>query len=240
MRIAVISDIHAAALPFRKALIDARAAGFDQLILLGDLLTYGIEPQLCLDLAREAISKDRAVLIGGNHDLLYQDLSLGRSQYASAMPEWLQESVYWTMGRIGNRWPVDIPWSESWTYDEAFFAHANPFGFGDWTYMRDEQDLERAAARLAVLGFRWGIFGHLHRPVSYRSNGVAIHVVGSIGQPRSREHPCPQWAMVHVNDATLTIQSHPVAFDATAQRTSIQATSALSQATRDILCGYFV
>jgi len=81
VRIAVISDIHSAYAPFAKALSDARAAGFDQLILLGDMFTYGLEPAECAELAAEAISKDGAVLVGGNHDQLYIEMKNGQTDY---------------------------------------------------------------------------------------------------------------------------------------------------------------
>jgi len=239
MRIAVISDIHAAAEPFELALRDAREKGFDQLILLGDVLTYGIEPERCLELTQEAIEGDGAILVGGNHDQLYRDLINGRSHYLDALPDWLRESVYWTLYRIDGCWPVDLTWSECWSHNGAYFAHANPFGYGDWTYLRGDEELARASKAVAAMGFRWGIFGHVHRPACYEHNGVTVHVIGSIGQPRSAHISTPQWALLELDDDALTLEMQPVAFDPSTHSDAIQATASLSQATRDSLCRYF-
>jgi predicted phosphodiesterase len=238
MRIAVISDIHGAAQPFARALDDARREGFDHLVLLGDLLTYGVEPESCLELARHAMAKDGAILVGGNHDQLYVDLAQGDCTYFDAMPDWIRESADWTMRRI-TQWPADIGWQESWSADQALFAHANPFGYGDWTYLSDESRLQRAAASLAAQNYRWGIFGHLHRPMQYLSDTACAYVVGSIGQPRSNEHPLPQWSMVELGKDNLTITAHNVDFNPEGHRQAIQQTTALTQATRDMLCRYF-
>ncbi len=45
MRIAVLSDMHAVAEPTGQALRAAEAEGFDALVILGDLLTYGVDPR---------------------------------------------------------------------------------------------------------------------------------------------------------------------------------------------------
>lgn len=238
MRIAVISDIHGAAQPFAKALDDARGEGFDHLVLLGDLLTYGIEPEACLDLARNAMAKDSAILVGGNHDQLYVDLALGNAAYFDAMPDWIRESVEWTMHRI-TQWPADIGWHESWTAEQALFAHANPFGYGDWTYLSDENRLQQASTALSSQGFRWGIFGHLHRPAQYIGEAASAYVVGSIGQPRSNEHPTPQWSMVEIDNGELSITARSVDFNPEEHRQAIQQTTAMTQVTRDTLCRYF-
>lgn len=238
MRIAVISDVHGAARPFAKALDDARSEGFDHLVLLGDLLTYGVEPQACLELARNAMANDGAVLVGGNHDQLYVDMTLGNRTYFDAIPDWIQESADWTMRQI-TQWPADIQWQESWAIGQALFAHANPFGYGDWTYLSDEVRLHRAAVTLASQGYRWGIFGHLHRPMQYVSDTACAYVVGSIGQPRSTEHPLPQWSMVELDRDDLSITAHSVDFNPEEHRQAIQQTTELTQATRDMLCRYF-
>lgn len=238
MQIAVISDIHGAAQPFAKALQAARREGYDQLILLGDILTYGVEPAACLDLAGDAISSHGAILVGGNHDQLYVDLAREQSTYFDTLPEWIGESVRWTMQQTGG-WPASLGWQEEWVIDDALFAHANPFAYGDWTYLSDLERMERATTVLADRGLRWGVFGHLHRPQSYCGPKATAHVVGSIGQPRSREHPAPQWSMIQFRPGRLSIEHRSVDFDPVGHCAAIQQTTELTQATRDMLCRYF-
>ncbi|WP_430442776.1 metallophosphoesterase family protein [Sphingorhabdus contaminans] len=109
MRIAVISDIHSAYAPFATALSDARTIGFDQLILLGDLFTYGLDPKACAELAAEAIARDGALLVGGNHDQLYIDMENGETGYFDRMPEWIKQSAEWTWAQLGSHWPDNLP-----------------------------------------------------------------------------------------------------------------------------------
>lgn len=240
MRIAVISDIHGAAAPFAAALAAARAGGFDQLVLLGDLFTYGVDPAECADLAAEAIERDGAILVGGNHDQLYVDLAAGDGAYFAALPDWIRESVEWTHARLGRCWPDRLGWVEEWACDGVLFAHANPYGFGDWTYLSDPDKLARAATVLAERGFSAGVFGHLHRRATLAADGgAAVHVVGSIGQPRSREQPCPEWAMVDLSPAGAEVTARPVPFDAIAHKAAIHAVPDLSEATKQMLCRYF-
>jgi len=54
-----------------------RGAGFDQMILLGDMFTYGMNPVECAELAADAMDKDGALLIGGNHAQLELELEPG-------------------------------------------------------------------------------------------------------------------------------------------------------------------
>jgi predicted phosphodiesterase len=239
VRIAVISDIHAARAPFASALSAARATGFDQLILLGDMFTYGINPVECADLAFDAIDKDGALLIGGNHDQLYIDMERGERDYYNGLPEWIQESVEWTWRSLDKQWPETLPCIPEWRTGDLLMAHANPFGYGDWTYLSNESSLSRAADVCAEKDIRYGVFGHLHRAVNHISAAAEIHVIGSIGQPRSREDQVPHWAMLNLTDQGLTVTRHDVPFDATAHCAEILAHPALSDSTKGKLTGFF-
>ena len=239
LRIAVISDIHSAYAPFEQALTDAKAAGFDQLILLGDLFTYGIDPRPCAELAANAISQDGALLIGGNHDQLYVDLENGESSYFDRLPDWIGESVTWTWSQLGKHWPDNLPILEEWHYGPLLLAHANPFGYGDWTYMSGDTEMARAASVCAQRGFRYGVFGHLHRSRHFVDSFAEIHVVGSVGQPRASEDREPQWAMLEYLNEKLTLVRHNIAFDAPAHCAKIQRHPDLSPGTKNRLCGFF-
>lgn len=239
MRIAVISDVHAARAPFDHALCAARATGFDELVILGDLFTYGLEPRECADLAAEAVAKDGAILVGGNHDQLYLDLERGDRRYYEAMPNWIRETADWTWARLGGRWPEELQCTADWSVGELLLAHANPFGEGDWTYLSNEALLARAADTCARRGYRYGVFGHLHRVRHFAGTGCDIHVVGSIGQPRSREDRVPHWTMISMADGAFDLERHDVPFDAAAHCAAIRSEHGLSAPTRSRLCGFF-
>lgn len=239
MRIAVISDIHAASKPFAQGLADARSAGFDQLILLGDLFTYGLEPCECADLASNAMAKDGAVLVGGNHDQLYIDLENGVRDYFERLPDWIRESVEWTWTSLGERWPAGLSSIDEWTTGDLLMAHANPFGYGDWTYLSDQATLRRAAEACTKRGYRYGVFGHLHRQMHYSTADCEIHIIGSVGQPRSRNDPVPHWAMVEVTERGISVTRRNVYFNRASYCAAVRHHPVFSDNTKQKLCGFF-
>lgn len=239
MRIAAITDVHAVASAFSEALQAARHEGFDQLLIMGDLLTYGVAPEETLALAHEAVSRDGAVLLMGNHDQLYLDLARGETAYQDSLPDWLRETVGWTAERAGAETMQALPWQESWTADALFAAHANPFSFGDWTYLNDEASMARASMMLAMRNARYGLFGHTHRHRRYSGGGVEVCTLPPLGQPRDRDDPLLRWSMVEIRDAELTLTTHPVPFDRAAHCRAINATT-MSSPTKSSLCKWFL
>ncbi|WP_158266610.1 metallophosphoesterase family protein [Allosphingosinicella deserti] len=237
MRIAVISDIHAAAGPFREALAAARRTGFDQLLLLGDLLTYGVHPDETLDLACDAVTRDGAVLVRGNHDQIYLDRATRRSGYEATIPEWIRESVEWTWARIGGGDRIArFDWLDDWSVDGLLMAHANPYQPGDWSYLRAPEDLIAACSRLADRGLRAGLFGHTHRFATQESHGSSVTTLGSVGQPRDAGHTS-EWSLVDWTKGKMALQRHRVAVEWGTIIRAVRATG-LSDKTKDRICGY--
>lgn len=239
MKIAIISDIHSAYAPFLEAVKDARRQGFDKIILLGDLFTYGVDPVRCSELVHDLIEKYNAIFVGGNHDLIYQESEYGSSKYYESLPDWIKESADWTWNKIGNEWPSFIECVPEWSFQALLLAHANPFGYRDWTYLSNADQLKKAADVCQSRGYKFGVFGHLHRSNFYRSDSVEIHVVGSIGQPRSREDVTPHWAMISYDGETLHLERRRVHFDAKQHCGSIMSEPGLSDATKNRICRYF-
>jgi predicted phosphodiesterase len=239
VKIALLSDIHSAAEHFRDALQAAREEGFDQLVILGDLLTYGPEPLESLEIAKDSVARDGAILITGNHDLLYFEGQEG-VEYRARLPDWIRESVEWTSEQLGARnIAEDLPWQDEWQREGLYISHANPFGFRDWTYLRDEESMALAYEALRAKGCDWGVFGHVHRfRRSAAGNGDGgVVTIGSIGQPRDRDDPFSQWATVTL-DPQFTIEQRRVARDWTSTIEKIQKTS-LSDATKERLCQFY-
>lgn len=235
MKIAIISDIHSAAVPYRAALEAARQEGFDQLVILGDLLTYGPEPERCLELTTEAINHDGAELILGNHDALY----LAEGGYSRPLPGWIQESVEWTRQRIARGAMDAFPWQDEWEEGALLLSHANPFGNRDWSYLRTPDDHERAAARLAERGFSAGVFGHVHR-VAEHHGAASVYTVGSVGQPRNRDDDKrPHWAMGELSTTGFTLSSRPLDHDWGEHCRALRSTN-MSAATIDQLCRFYL
>ena len=186
MRLAVITDLHANARALTAVLERAHARGFDRLLILGDLLTYGIDGEQVLELVETELERG-ASLVLGNHDQLYIDLAANRTDYLAKLPGWIRESVDRAMTGLDLVRFAGLPWQLELQVEQMYFSHANPFGPRDWTYLYDEPALARAAATLTDRGFVLGAFGHTHRKAILRLPATTVVVAGSVGQPRDGE-----------------------------------------------------
>ena len=240
MRIAALSDMHGCAETFAVALKQARTSGYDVLLILGDLLTYGVEPQRLLDLANDAVN-DGAIFILGNHDQIYIDQKNGGSTYAEALPDWIKESVVWTRDQIGT---IDygklFDWRASWSEGDLFAAHANPFDYGDWTYLSTDASFVSAAETLANRGFTKGLFGHTHRFRSFEDSDLntKIITVGSLGQPRDRQRQS-EWAILDLESDKMHVTRQPLEISWESQLAAISATD-LTEKTKIKLSEFFL
>lgn len=186
MKIGVLSDIHANALALDAAIAAVDRVGVDEWLVLGDLLSYGVRPLEVLARLTELSQKRPTRFLVGNHDQLYFEMQSGQQGYFERMPAWVQESARWTATQLGSlRLDGAVPWSEQQLIGDTMFAHANPFGVGDWTYLSDAAALERAANALQARGVTRGVFGHTHRDLDTAIQGVRLLNPGSVGQPRN-------------------------------------------------------
>lgn len=201
---------------------------------MGDLLTYGPEPQRCLQLTVEAVERDGAVLLRGNHDAMYLDAE----SYRRPLPEWIRDSVDWTRLQVGAGALDDLPFKERWSEGPLLVSHANPFGPNDWSYLRSADDFERAAQALMGQGYRVGVFGHVHRMARHECAGAAVYTVGSVGQPRDKLDQRPHWAMGELTDGGFTLSARPLQFDWRDHCRALRATN-IPEATIEQLCRFF-
>lgn len=203
-KIAVISDIHGNADSLRLVLKQLKEKQVDLTVCLGDLLTYGTSPIEVIDLLLNYAEKNRLIMIKGNHDQFYFDILSGDFKHYS-MPEFVLESIYWSAEKIASiKYESLFDWKESYSYQNIYFAHANPFKYGDWRYVEKQELVEEAFLTLLDKNFYCGIFGHSHRQLmlkrddkltdfsldvsnlSFNNQQAVIINSGSIGQPRGR------------------------------------------------------
>lgn len=164
MRIAAFGDIHGNvdALTAALRLVDKRGA--DQLVILGDLLTYGVDVNQTLDLVMNRTEKSEVVLIRGNHDAMFEDLlETGASSYAQGLPSWIRESVMWSLDKLDSTLWKPLRFVNDWSAEGIYCSHANPWGARDWRYLSDANLCIKAADTLRSNGNVLGVFGHTHR-----------------------------------------------------------------------------
>jgi predicted phosphodiesterase len=219
----------------------ARQESPDRIVILGDLLTYGVDVAEVLEIIGQ-LRDDGAIVIRGNHDQLYLDVAAGKRDDLERLPDWLKESVCYTIDRLDvAEFGRAFDWRDQFIAGRVLFRHANPFGDGDWRYLAGDSDREAAAQDLASRGFHAGVFGHTHRPNLYAPQGSAgtmVATAGSVGQPRDRFRTS-SFLRVRVGAAREDVEFVPFDYDVNAHVSALQGSS-MSQATKARLCEFFV
>jgi diadenosine tetraphosphatase ApaH/serine/threonine PP2A family protein phosphatase len=221
MRYLVISDIHANLEAYETVLTASRDIGWERVIVLGDLVGYGGDPNAVVDRVREL---GPHALIRGNHDKVGSGIETADGFNAVA-----RSAIRWTYDTLtdDNRaWLAALP-AGPVSVDGAFeICHGTPFD--EDAYVFDDLDALRAlhASRLALC-----MFGHTHVQVGYslarnqfvvETNGDArpfditlkpetkyLINPGSVGQPRDGD---PRAGFAIVDAAHVTVSVHRIPY----------------------------
>jgi predicted phosphodiesterase len=180
MRVALISDLHANVPALEAVLRDARDAGVDQIVCLGDVATLGPHPQEILARLRDL----RCPCILGNHDEFLLDPPLIR-RYTEAPV--VVDSVDWCRARVSA---TDLAFLRGFsrTLELPLEGGASLFLFHGTvrsnmetliaTTPADEVDEMLEGRRAAVLAG-----GHTHVQMLRQHRGMWIVNPGSVGLP---------------------------------------------------------
>jgi diadenosine tetraphosphatase ApaH/serine/threonine PP2A family protein phosphatase len=183
LRYLILSDIHANTDALDSVLAAAPAGSWDRLLVLGDLVGYGAEPNGAVDRIR---ALDPLAVIRGNHDKASCGLEDGSS--------------FNNIARLAAQWTFEALTAENREYLRALPAgprtidagveicHGAPFD--EDHYIFDAEDARRAldaATRPLCL------FGHTHLPVVFRRDSSVFD--GFV--PDGRETPVPLAAGAH-------------------------------------------
>jgi predicted phosphodiesterase len=176
MRYLVLTDIHANLEALDAVLADARSHGYDQTLVLGDLVGYGPDPN-------EVIARIKALrpvaMIRGNHDKVAAGLEQPEGFNAVA-----RRAALWTLEALtaDNRdWLAALPKGPVLVDDFVEICHGSPVD--EDAYLFDELDAVRA---LKSSQRPLCLFGHTHYPVTF---ALVDGRVDTIGGPHSLEGP---------------------------------------------------
>jgi diadenosine tetraphosphatase ApaH/serine/threonine PP2A family protein phosphatase len=196
MRYLVISDIHANLEAFEAVLAAATPLNYDKLLLLGDLVGYGADPNAICQRVRDL---EPDALIRGNHDKVGSGVESPEGFNAVA-----RNAIRWTYERLtaeNREWLAGLPAGPLIVDDLIEICHGPPFD--EDAYVFDDLDALRAmhAARRPLC-----LFGHTHvqvghflsrdqfglatadetRPLTIPLDESSRYLVnpGSVGQPR--------------------------------------------------------
>lgn len=262
--IAVVSDIHGNSCALKSFINEIRNRDTQYIIILGDLLTYGCDPNRVVELLNELQQERHCLFIKGNHDQFYFDLSAGLNPFGYEVPDFVKESVNWTHGKLEYNLKNEFDWVNKTSVQRCYFAHANPYEYGDWRYINSEADHLEAADTLSQLGFNIAFFGHTHRNKvgvcsvnsSLKHNRIALadkHTTnfsleidnaenvsifnsGSIGQSRGTP---PSFLHINILGQHVNVDIVNLDFDISTHIQQIQQ-SGMSLSTIDKLSSYFI
>ena len=176
MRYLVLTDIHANLEALDVCLADAARHGYDQTLVLGDLVGYGPDPNAVVERV-QALAP--VALIRGNHDKVACGLEQPDGFNAVA-----RRAAIWTLENLTpehRTWLAALPTGPVIVDDMIQICHGSPFD--EDAYLFDELDAVRA---LKVSQRPLCLFGHTHYPVTF---ALTDGRVDTIGGPHALDGP---------------------------------------------------
>jgi diadenosine tetraphosphatase ApaH/serine/threonine PP2A family protein phosphatase len=224
MRYLVISDIHANLEAYETVMAEAAPLGFERVLVLGDLVGYGADPNAICERIR---ALQPHALIRGNHDKVGSGIESPEGFNAVA-----RSAIRWTYDRLlpeNREWLASLPAGPMVVDELIEICHGTPFD--EDAYVFDDLDALRAmhSARRSVC-----LFGHTHvqvghylskeqfglatsddqRPLTISIEEANRYLVnpGSVGQPRDGD-PRAGFAIVDTAAREITIYrvEYPIA-----------------------------
>ena len=144
----------------------------DSVIVLGDLLTYGVHPKETIALLHELSLSRPTLFVLGNHDQMYIDfLSYNSSNYYNNLPDWIKESVDFNLSKLDPGMFLNFNFSPHNVFNDLLASHANfncltTAGF-DWSYVNNSAEHLHQLRILSAFGSCVGVIGHTHRSRCY-------------------------------------------------------------------------
>ena len=230
MRYLILSDIHSNDEALSAVLARVRRKKYDRVVVLGDFVGYGANPNQVVERIRRL--RRKKVMIRGNHDKVVCGLDSGGLFNPIALA-----AAQWTAERLtpkNRRFLEVLPLGPAAVDGGFLICHGSP---------RDE-DAYIFSDRDAYLNFRDSeasvcFFGHSHIPSVFtlEPHGIRVEVVagervrlklqrdrrylinpGSIGQPRDRN---PAAAYAIYDASTRVVHFDRVPYDAAKTREKI-------------------
>ncbi|HEX4568043.1 MAG TPA: metallophosphoesterase family protein [Vicinamibacterales bacterium] len=228
MRYLLLSDIHANADAF-EAVLEHASGRWDRVLVLGDLVGYGAEPNLVVDRVRE-LAPD--VVIRGNHDKAATGLDDG-SQFNHVA----RAAAMWTAAQLtpsNMEYLRALPMGPVEIDTVTEICHGAPFDEDHYIFDGNDAQMAFEAAAHALC-----LFGHTHLPAVFRlldgtmyggapegpeetrvplQRGARYLInVGSIGQPRDGD-PRAAYGVLDDESREVTMYRVPYAVDKAQER----------------------
>jgi len=228
VRLAVFTDIHANRQAFSACLDFAQARGAERMILLGDYVGYGADPEWTVETVMGLVEHG-ALAVRGNHDS-----AIGTP--TESMNAEAQAAIEWTRGKLSagqRRFLAELPLSLQ--EEDRLYVHSEASNPSKWRYVQNTPD---AARSIEATESHVTFCGHIHQPALYSMSSAAkmtsfvptsgvpvqllggrrwLAVVGSVGQPRDGD-PAASFAMFETASREITYCRVPYDVEAAAAR----------------------
>lgn len=193
--IALLSDIHANREAYEACLAAVDKLGAERLVILGDIVGYGPDPEWCVEKTR-ALQDAGALVVRGNHDQACKDASQTMTDAARRAMDWTRNQLSEDARRYLGSLPMSL------VDDDRLYIHAEASEPARWRYVLSSDE---AARHLGACSATVSFCGHTHRPALYSLSptGKVTHftpcsdqpiplsasrrwlaVMGAVGQPR--------------------------------------------------------
>ena len=168
MRYLVLTDIHANLEALEACLAGGEQHGYDRVLVLGDLVGYGADPNAVVERVR---GLNPFAIVRGNHD----KVACGLEQ-ADGFNRIARNAAAWTFDALTpehRQWLATLPAGPCNVDDLVEICHGAPFD--EDAYVFDELDALRA---LRAASRPLCLFGHTHYPVIFELSAAALDSTG--------------------------------------------------------------
>jgi diadenosine tetraphosphatase ApaH/serine/threonine PP2A family protein phosphatase len=156
-------------------LADAKRRGFDETLVLGDIVGYGADPNAVITRVQELKPK---AMVRGNHDKVACGIEEpdGFNAVARAAAEW----TYDVLEPENRAWLAALPKGPLAVDDLVEICHGSPLD--EDLYIFDETDAVRA---LKGMSRPLCLFGHTHFPITFQLTGGELQATGPTAAPEA-------------------------------------------------------
>jgi len=221
LRYLILSDIHANLEALAAVLARARGRSYQRVVVLGDFVGYGADPNAVIDRVRKL--RRPKVLVRGNHDRVAAGLDPGRmfNPVALFAARWTAQ----TLSDANRAFLGDLPVGPVEVDGKFVICHGSPLDEDAYVFSAFD-----AFEIFSTYSARIVFFGHTHVPSMFVEQGSGIRVAllrgesvslnlapglrylfnpGSIGQPRDRD---PRAAYMTYDSARRIVRWHRVLY----------------------------
>jgi putative phosphoesterase len=226
-RIAVLSDVHGNVVALEAVLKELKREKPDYVLVAGDLVLNGPEPNGSIDALR-GLESDGGIIVSGNTDIAVGDFDYTAAfpQYADGVPETITAAVEWAHDELGDD---QLDWLRRLPAERRILAgddqmvlvvHASP---GSQARGFDQTlDANVIFERAAATDARVICVGHTHLPEVRDLGWKVIVNDGSAGYVFDGD-PTASWAMVTVDGTEVSAEIRRTEFDVLAVANGISA-----------------